>query len=227
MASPTYIAAGTSTSNAFSTGALTAGATGSRRVVLVAAADSGSYPTNLGVTGGGVTFAEEDSEQFRSRRFVAIATSDGAATTTALTITITVPNTFQECHWVVVDVPNFSSFGTPANLEGGGGLTAFSAPDVGTIGANDFALFVAGQENASDGLDVDANSTQVYQDLTGDNIRSIVVGYSTTDDTPGVVWTTAGDAQEVGIVAILCATTGGGGATFYTTTELTISPYAD
>lgn len=197
-----------STSNAFSTGSLSWTA-GSRGVVSVASANT-SDVTGHSCTGGGVTWNEVDSIQYGGRRGLCMFISSATPSTGALTITATVTGVYQETQWSVDELTGFDT-STPNDAGQAGSAssgTALNTPDLGTLDAGDLALFCAGFESGADSFAVAANSTQHIKRAGGGNVRSLIVGYSSTDDTPGVTWASSGNG--CGIVGCIINVAAGG-----------------
>jgi hypothetical protein len=199
-------ASGTSTSNGFSTGSISWTA-GSRPIVLTAnAAAGGGTVTGVTISGGGATWTALNSGGlnimvYGSRRAVHAQAANSTPTDGALTITVGVTGTFQECKWAVLEVTGTGLTFDECVRAAEAAASILSSPDVGTIDPGDLVVFAAGFEGATDGLVVQAGSIEVHKNDNGGNVRSLIVGTSTTDDTPGIDWNTGGNSA--GIVAFV------------------------
>ena len=200
----TNLANNVSTSNGFSTGSLT-WAANSIGVVCVASAQNALLPASQTVTGGSETWSLVHGQDYSGRRRVDMFVSDTTPTNGALTITLTVSggSTYQESQWSVEQLTNVDTgtpVGTGFRTDTASG-TSLNLPDLGTIDAGDVALFCAGFESGADSLAVAAGSTQHILRQGGGNVRSLIVGTSTADDTPGITWATDGNgAAMVGAI---------------------------
>jgi hypothetical protein len=130
--------------------------------------------------------------------------SDGTPATGALTITATVTGTYNETQWSADELTGFNTT-TPNDAAqtattGFGGGSALNLPDLGTIDTDDLAIFAAGFEGGASGAAVATGSTLHILRDGGVNVRSFLVGFSSTDDTPGVTWT---DGDNCGIVGAI------------------------
>jgi hypothetical protein len=214
----TNLANNVSTSNGFSTGSLSWTA-GSRGIVAVSTAIASGSGDTVGhtVTGGGVTWTEVTGgvggQVYKSRRILSVFQSDGTPTTGALTITSLTDGTYQESQWSVEEVTG--QHATPfdgAQFSAVDGPTAINTADLGTIDAGDLAYFAVGFEAATDSLAVAAGSTQHILRQSGGNVRSLLIGKSTTDDTPGATWGTGSNGAGISGFIINAAAGGGGSA---------------
>jgi hypothetical protein len=73
------------------------------------------------------------------------------------------------------------------------------SPTVGTLTGDEIALFIGITEDGNVLTGADTGSTEIQKFVNDLDIRDSIVGYSTTDDTPGFAYTGNGDA---GIIAV-------------------------
>lgn len=187
---------------------------GSRGIVFIASAvEGGGTITNHSVSGGDVTWTEIVFIVYGARRGLSVFVSDDTPANGVLTFDTDWSGAvaFQEAQWSVSELTGFDSAqwpstGTEAAVTSG---TTINAPDVGTIDTGDMVVFGVGFEGATDDLAVAAGSSQHILRQSGSNVRSLLVGTSTTDDTPGATFTTSGNSA--GIVAVLIKADAGGG----------------
>lgn len=199
---PTLIASGTIAGASGDTGAQTW--TGDRTVIVCTAAESGGgFPTSVVPSGGGVTWTLKATETYRSRRRISIYRSSGTPTGAVDIDGTPSAGSIAEIQWHAVAIANFDSDEDGANDNSIGGATSLNLPDLGTLGANDIAIFGASMEQGSDNLSVATGSTELGIIEGGSDVRSTIVGYSSTDETPGVTWNTSGDNEECGIVGFI------------------------
>lgn len=191
-----------STSNPTVTGSLT-WAAGSRGIVAVAsAAAGGSLLSGHTVTGGTVTWNSLGSVVYGSRRRVEIFLSDGTPSSGTLSILATVITDFAETQYSVDQIEGFDTGNvddTAVTASGSSG-TSLNIGDVGTIDTGDLVYAAFGMENASDGLVPATGSTAHVTREGGSNVRSLLVAFSTTDDTPGATWNTSGSSGGVAFI---------------------------
>ena len=203
-----------STSNAFSTGSLswTAGARG-----LLFPSSSGTGGSTIAghtATGGGVTWNEIGFVVYGVRRGISILLSDGTPATGAITITATMGSgLYEETQWSADELTNFNTTTvhdtvfTKAAASG----TTMSLDDLGTIDTGDLVIAAFGFEGALDDFAPATGLTTHILRQSGSGVRSLLVGTSTTDDTPGATWTTSGNGIG-GVGAIFNVAAGGAAA---------------
>jgi hypothetical protein len=178
------------------TGSLTWTA-GARGIVAVASsatgAGSGSSHT---VTGGTTTWNVVGTVIYGSRRRITVLMSAGTPTNGTLSIAPAFPETdYQESQYSVDQITGFNAT-TPNDTAITGSAssgTSLNLADVGTIDAGDVVYAAFGFEGATDGLAPATGLTTHILRQSGTNVRSLLIGTSTTDDTPGVTWTTSGN----------------------------------
>ncbi len=190
-----------STSNGFSSGSIS-WTGGARGIVSISSAYAGGGSVSgHSVSGGGVTWNEIGSRDYASRRRVSMLVSDGTPSDGALTITANGSGTYQESQWSVDELTGYDATTVhdtaQTAVETGGAFKVVTLPDLGTIDAGDMAIFASGFEDAADNFAVQTGSTQHVKRSGGGNVRSFIVGTSTTDDTPGTQWDTVGSAAAI------------------------------
>jgi hypothetical protein len=189
-------------------------AAGSVVYVAVCAAESNTASAGvLSVSGAGLSWVQIGAQHYGDRRRVFVWKGTGTPSSGELTITYTPTGggTYQEMAYSVVEVTGADGT-TPNDAAVSGAAasgTSLNLPDVGTPGAGDAVFSVFGMENASDGIALTADITQLTKIETGGNIRSFICGWDNdpADETPGITWTSSGAAG--GIAFIVNAGTGG------------------
>ena len=183
---------------------------GARGIASVAMACSGvdiePGSGNVTITGGGVTWNQLDYIAWGGRRGLYVFLSDGTPTNATLSIDYTNVNclltgSFQEFQYSVDEITGFNTSDvddpTTSIAEA---AVASNLPDVGTIDSGDLVYAAFGMENANDNLQAAAGSTEHVKREGGGNVRSLLVEYSITDDTPGATWDTNGFVGAIGFI---------------------------
>jgi hypothetical protein len=202
------LAAAITTSNPAVTGSLTWTA-GSRGYAAVAVSrSSGDDPGAGNVSISGWTII--GTQVYSTRRRIYLLRSDSTPSNGTLSISYGGVD-YQETIYGVIEATGIDGT-TPndASQVATGAGTSLTLADVGTIDAGDLVLTAAAHEGASNGLAL-TDHTSLVSLQTGTNVRALVVGWQTTDDTP--TSTNNGGGNGTGMVGlVLNAAAGGGGA---------------
>ena len=194
---------GTSLSNGFDTASLSMAANTRAIIAVVTALDSPVSFSGHSASGGGVSWAEIQTQGYSGRRIVSLFRSDGVPSG-IVTITANFSGgTYQESKYGVFEVAGLDLIDpddAPVSAENDGSSSFLNSPDVGTIDAGDMAFMCCGFEGGADSLAVASGTTELLLSAGGSNVRSLICGHSTTDDTPGVTW--SGTGNGAGIIGI-------------------------
>jgi len=194
---------GTPTSNGFNTASLSMAANTRAIIAVSTALDSPISFSGHSASGGGVSWDEIHHLGYSGRRQLSLFLSDGVPSG-AVTITANFSGgTYQESKYGVFEVAGID-LGDPddgaVSAENTGSPAFLNSPDVGTIDAGDMVFMCCGYEGGADSLAVASGTTQLLLSAGGSNVRSLICGHSTTDDTPGVTW--SGTGNGAGIIGI-------------------------
>lgn len=188
----------------------TAGARGIASVVLACPGGGTTLSGHVDVAGGSETWNEIGFTSYGSRRGVYVFLSDSVPTNGTLSITYdNGPGT--DCNGagtpleIQYSIDQMTGFDTgnpddPATTASGASGTSLNIADVGTIDTGDVVYAAFGMENANDGIAPATGSTEHVKREGGGNVRSLLVAYSTTDDTPGATWNSTGSAGGVAFI---------------------------
>ena len=146
------------------------------------------------VTGGGVTWTRQNTQVYRSRRMAELMEASAVPSDGALTITAAGgAGAYRETQWFVFEIAEYDAAGWieqgPSQNEVGTGSESLNSASVGTLTADQIAIVLGGCEGGANSFAPEAGVTQLAQQEGGSDVRSSLIGYSSTDDTPGVVWT--------------------------------------
>jgi hypothetical protein len=191
------------TTEPFNTASITWTA-GARGMVCVASAtNSGSVNAHT-VTGGSVTWDLLGTIQgYGGRRGLSMFLSDDTPSNGTLSIAVDNGGTYQESIYSVDEITGQHDTTVTSGFQKAEAApaTSLNLPSLGTIDSGDLAVFACGFEAGADNLNAASGSTEVIKIEGGGNVRSFLVGKSTTDDTPGVTWDTSGNA--CGLVGVI------------------------
>lgn len=222
---PAVLAAAIESGTKFANGWSTAGSHswpgGSRGLIIVASAGTpGPAISGHSASGGGVNWSELPTNGFQAfggRRGLSVLISDGTPNSSAITVTATVTggSTFQDARYLIVPIQGYDTgqiHDAAVRGENTGTAPPLNLPDAGTILAGDLLIAAFGFEDAGDGFGPAAGLT-THTLINGGtlNVRSLLVGTSTTDDTPGATWNTTGNG--CGGIAFIVNTAAGGSVT--------------
>jgi len=211
---------GTATSEPVTTASIT-WTSGARGYVTVAIAHSAvagmsESPTGIEctVTGGGVTWTKLIEHGYRLRRALFIFESSGTPADGTLEIDVTAlfgGSTLAEIHYSVEEATGLDGTtpsGTPVGANVASGSTTLALASVGAIESGDVVLTAGGHEVASNAFALTSHTT-LSDRQTGSNVRALVVGYQSSDDTPNSTWSSS--SGGTGMVAVLLKAASGGG----------------
>lgn len=194
MATLALIDSGSFTTNGSATPSLSGYGTDTQVLIWICTA----YATAAGsvshtVTGGGVTWTSQDNRVYRARRMGELLEASAVPSDGALTITASGGSgAYRETQWFVFEVAEYDAAGWieqgPAEADVGTGSTSLNAVNVGTLSGDEIAIVVGGCEGGSVAFAPEAGVTELAQQEGGSDVRSSLIGYSSTDNAPGVVW---------------------------------------
>jgi hypothetical protein len=191
---------------------------------VCSAAPGGQWVIAHAASGAGVTWTELVLRWYAARRSGSLIEASGTPNGGEITLTASSNlGGYQETRWVAFAVtgvdpttPRGTVFSTNNSADpndqdtpGDSMGTTLSTPDLGTIEAGDLAVLCAAFEGGADGFAAAASVTEDAKLTGGANVRSVLVGHSTSDDTPGVSWNTVGNG--CGVVGVIFKAAAGGG----------------
>jgi hypothetical protein len=213
MASVTLKASGSASSSPEIISGIS-GWTGRGLVAVVAAASSGTSDVTITSTGSETWAAvASTATDYGSRRRIEWFESN-VIPTNGTVLTFTMSGSFAELMYAVLMANDYDDSSLIQAVAGGftaAGPTSLNTGTLSTIGTDEIVVLAGGFENGGDGLAPAAGTTQIDLTDSGSDVRSLLIGTSTTDSTPGITWTTGSYSAGVAAVRISNGSDGPGG----------------